>query len=201
MQLSPESTQTIGDILQQNPDTSDMELQQLMQAGMTPKYPVVTNPEEKDLSKVVLKPKMKINETGDVADLYLVPEDLEGDYDYIADVRSMASGADQELIQGRTNALQILTTNANVLQLLQQEGYRPKIKELLGQSFEDLGLKDSDRFFEKLTPALNGQATIPGQPPISPTQTGNPQMGGLPTNSPIPGLPAVPQAPPPTGIY
>jgi hypothetical protein len=203
MQLSPEAAQTIADILQQNPNTSPQELDQMAQAGMMPKYPVVTNPNEKDPAKLKIKPKMKVSDTGDIADIYAVPEDLDGSYDYIADVRSMAVGAEQELMQGRQNAINTLTANPLVLQLLQGEGYKPKIKELLSQSFEDLGLKDSDRFFEKLQPVspqpmLNGQPQIPGQP-VNPAQAGAPQMGGVQPPMPQPGLPPLPQTPPPTG--
>jgi hypothetical protein len=199
LQLSPEAATTIADILEQNPNTSDIELQQMVEAGSLPKYPVVTNPEEKDLTKLEVKPKMKVNETGDIADIYAVPEDLDGSYDYIADVRSMAVGSEQELIQGRQNAINTLTANPIVLQLLQGEGFRPKIKELLSEAFEDLGLKDSDRFFEKLQPApmLNGQAQVPGQPPVNPAQAGAPQVGGVQPNMQVGGLPPLPQTPTP----
>jgi hypothetical protein len=192
MQLSPEAATTIADILEQNPDTSDIELQQMVEAGSMPKYPIVENPDEKNPEKMIIKPKMKINDTGDIADIYAVPEDLDGSYDYIADVRSMAVGAEQELMQGRQNAITTLTANPIVLQLLQGEGYRPKIKELLSQSFEDLGLKDSDRFFEKLPQ----QAPVPGMPP----QPGQPQPGQVPGQSPMGGaIPnaVAPQLPPP----
>jgi hypothetical protein len=197
MELTPEATQTIGDVVEQNPDTTDMELQQLIDAGTMPKYPVVENPEEENPDLIRVKPKMKVNDTGDIADITMVPDDLDGTYDYIADVRSMAVGAEQELMQGRQNAIATLTTNPVVVQLLAGEGFRPKLKELLSQSFEDLGLKDSDRFFEKLPPPqpLNGQVDQNGQP-INPPQAGAPQMGGVQPNMPQPGLPGVPQTPP-----
>jgi hypothetical protein len=205
MVLPPESAQMIADIVEQNPETSPEELDQMTEAGKLPKYPVVTNPDEKDPSKISLKPKMEINDTGDIADIYATPEDLDGNYDYIADVRSMASGADQELMQGRQNMINTLITgaaSANVIQLLAGEGYRPKVKELLGQSFEDLGMKDADRFFEKLPPpqpinVIPGQEGQIGQPPTGLPPQGTPQMGGVqPPMSPA-GLPGIPQAPPP----
>lgn len=212
MVLPAESAQLVADIVEQNPETSPEELDQMVEAGKMPKYPVVTNPDEKDPSKISLKPKMEINDTGDIADIYATPEDLDGNYDYIADVRSMASGADQELMQGRQNMINTLVTGpaaANVIQLLAGEGYRPKVKELLGQSFEDLGMKDADRFFEKLPPPqpsvimdANGQA-IPGQvgqPPTGFPPQGAPQMGGVqPPMSPA-GLPGIPQAAPPISV-
>lgn len=195
MILSPEATQLIGDIIAQNPNTSDAELQQMVDAGSQPKYPVVTNPEEKDITKLKLKPKMKINETEDIAEIYAIEDDFNGTYDYIADVKSMSIGANVEIMQGRQNAIQALTTNPIVLQLLQAEGFMPKIKELLETSFEDLGLKDAERFFEKLQPQPQAIDPQTGQP-INPAQPGAPQMGGVQPAPGKPGLPVAPQAPP-----
>lgn len=191
--VSPEVAKNIADILEQNPNISPTDLDAMIEAGKMPKYPVVENPEEKNPENLRIKPKMKINATGDIADISVVPDDLDGNYDYIADVRSMSVGAEEELMQGRQNALMTLTGNPIVLQLLQGEGYRPKIKELLSQSFEDLGLKDSDRFFEKLP---QQQAPVPGMPP----QQGQPQPGQIPGQPPVSGtMPnaAMPQSPPP----
>lgn len=199
MDLTPEAMQTIGDIIEQNPNTTDDEIQQMIDAGSLPRYPVVTNPEEKDPLKMKLKPKMKVNETGDIADIYATPEDFEGTYDYIPDVKSMSMGASNDLIKGRQNAIASLTTNPVVLQLLQSEGFRPKVKELLESSFEDLGLKDAGRFFEKLPPPQPMINEIPGQPPGAP-QAGINQMGGIQPAPGQPGLPNIPQTPPPTGI-
>ena len=193
MILSPEATQMIGDIIEQNPNTTDAEIQQMIDAGSLPKYPVITNPEEKDVSKYEMKPKMKVNETGDIAEIYAIEDDFNGIYDYIADVKSMAMGAASEMIQGRQVAFQDLTSNPLVLQLLQAEGYRPKVKELLVSRFEDLGMKDAERFFEKLQPqVLPGQ--VPGQPG-TPPQPGAAQVGGVQPAPGQPGLPAAPQAP------
>ncbi|MHA1303091.1 MAG: hypothetical protein ACTSPI_05245, partial [Candidatus Heimdallarchaeaceae archaeon] len=191
MILPDEAANAVKDIIVQNPDTSDSEIQQMLEAGMLPKYPVVENPEEKNPTKLKIKPKMSVNETGDVADIYAVSEDLDGDYDYIADVKSMAVGAQQELITGRQNAINILTSNEIVLQLLAQEGFRPKIKELLSSNLEDLGLKDAERFFEKIQNQIDPNT---GQP-INPAQAGAPQMGGPQPNQQAQGLPRPPQAP------
>ena len=197
MILSPEATQTIGDIITMNPETSDAEIQQMVDAGSLPKYPVVENPNERDPEKMRIKPKMSVNETGDVAEIYAVQDDFNGVYDYIADVKSMAMGADTEMIQGRQNMIQTLTTNPLVLQLLQAEGYRPKIKELLESGFEDLGAKDAGRYFEKLQQQpMNGIDPNTGQP-INPAQAGANQMGGVQPPTGQPGLPTVPQAPAP----
>ena len=178
----------VQDIIVQNPDTSDGEIQQMLESAMLPKYPVVENPGEKNPKKLKIKPKMDVNEMGDVAEVYAVPDDLNGVYDYIPDVRSMSIGAETELMQGRQNAVNVLTSNEMVLQLLAQEGFRPKIKELLSANLEDLGLKDAERFFEKLQP----QGQIPGQPQVDPAQAGAQQMGGVQPPGQVPGLPPTP---------
>lgn len=181
----------IGDIIQQNPNTTDEEINQMMEAGSLPKYPVIENPEEKDFTKQIIKPKMKVNDTGDIAEIYSTAEDFDGVYDYIPDVKSMAVGASTELMQGRQVAIQSLTTNPVVLQLLQTEGYKPKIKELLETNFEDLGLKDAERFFEKIQ-----QTAIPtAGGPVGTPQAGIDQMGGVQPTGGQPGLPSIPQAP------
>lgn len=196
---SPEAMQAIADIIVQNPDTTDEEIDQMREAGSVPKYPVVTNPKEKDPLKMNLKPKMKVNDTGDIAEVYATPDDFEGTYDYIADVKSMASGAEQDLILGRQNAVNMLLsapTSPFVIQLLNAEGFRPKVKELLESNFEDLGLKDASRFFEKLPPPQPMANVDPttGQP-INPAQAGAGQMGGVQPPMQQPGLPTAPQAP------
>jgi len=202
MDLSPSAAQTIADIVQQNPNTSQGEMDQMTQAGSLPRYPVVVNPNEKNPMKIQLKPKMKVNETGDVADISMVPDDLDGNYDYIADVKSMAAGSEQEQMNGQQNMINTLLTgpsSTNVIQLLQGEGYRLKVKEMLSDSFENLGANDPERYFEKVQTQPNVQQTTgqPGQPVINPTQAGAPQMGGIQSPQPGPGLPQLPQAHPP----
>jgi hypothetical protein len=202
MILTPESTQMIGDIIEQNPNTTDTEIQQMIDAGSVPKFPVLTNPEEKDPEKMMLKAKMKVNEQGDVAEIYAIEDDFNGVYDYIPDVKSMSMGASEEMIKGRQIMIQTLTTNPLVLQLLQAEGFRPKIKELLEDGFEDLGTKDAGRYFEKLPPPQPMQNAIDPQTgqPIDPAQAGAQQMGGVQPPGGQPGLPQPPQAPPGAGF-
>jgi hypothetical protein len=185
--LQPEAAQMISDILQQNPDTSEAELMQLVSAGSLPRYKVQANPEEKNPDKFEFKPKMSISDTGDVADLTMVPEDLDGTFDYIPDIKSMRMGSVQERANAVNQAIS-LNLNPNVIQLLQAEGYRTKIKELLSESYDNSGINDPERFFEKINvnPTFQGQNTGP--------QEGNPQMGGPQPNSQNPGLSGIPQA-------
>lgn len=176
-EMIPGAEEAIQDIIfQLGGNVSDAQMQNLYDSASMPKYPVIMNPHEKDIDKIEIKPKMAVE--GDYADVSVVPEDLDGTYDYIPDVKSMAMGAGNELIKARQQAIDRITSNPVVLQLLQGEGYRPKIKELLISDFEGTGLSDAARFFEKIdnTQAAAGQMGGPGQA----------MQGG--------GVPVVPQA-------
>lgn len=182
MELTSEAMQSIGDVIEsQGGNVSDGDMMALMEAGKTPKYPVFDNPNEKNPSKLTYKPKMKVNDMGDGAEISLVPEDLEGNYDYVADVKSMATGADVELQQARLKAINDLTQNPVVLQLLQQEGIKPQIKELLVASLEDVGLKDAERFFQKIDEQQIAATGVPQQGNGSAQDLA---IGGLPTGAP-----------------
>lgn len=190
MELPQASAQGIGQAISelgaQGVTLSNEDVQTLMDAGSMPKFPIVENPNEKDPSKIKLKPKLSINDQGDAADLHITPEDLDGTFDYIPDVKSMAIGADAQMQAARTEAITAISQNPTVLQLLQAEGFRPKIKELLVADLEDKGLRDAEKFFEKVD--QNG-----GQ---NPNQDPNSQMGGTGANMPGQGLPNVPQTNP-----
>jgi len=182
-EVPPEAMEMITDIVDRNPDISDVELSTLYETASIPKYPVVLNPNEKDPTKLKIKKKLIISDVGNMADLAATPGDLVGTYDYIPDVRSMATGASEELIKARQQAMMFLTSNANVLQLLAGQGWVPNTKQLLVDSFEDTGLKGAERYFTK----INGQ-------PLNQTQ-GNPQqMGGPLQAGQAGGLPQPPQA-------
>jgi len=151
MVLDHEATQTIADaILAQNGDVNDLQMQELMNAGYTPKHPVIENPEETDYEKLKIKPKMKIDETGTEAELSLVPEDMNGTFNYIPDVKSMSAGADSEMQQARREATDLLFNNQNVITLLQQEGKKPNATEILTEIFESSGTRDASRFFSDI---------------------------------------------------
>lgn len=177
-EVSDEVMIMIRDIVEQNPNISDVELEQLLETGSMPKYPIIQNPKEKDPEKIVMKPKMRISEFGDVAEVSIVPADLDGTFDYIADVKSMASGASEEMTKAKQSMFQLFTTNPTVLQLLLDEGYKPAMKELLEESFSDAGINDPERFFTKVQQDVAGAG----------------QMGGAVQNQPVNGLSGVPQA-------
>lgn len=193
MMLDNESTQTIADaIVAQNGDVNDLQMQELMNAGYSPKYPVVENPEEKDIGKLKIKPKMTIDETGTEAELSMVPEDMNGTFNYIPDVKSMSAGADNEMQQARREATELLFNNQNVISLLQQEGKKPNATEILTEIFESSGTRDASRFFSDITP----QGVQQGSDPTAGTQ---PPMGqpGSPTGAASPIDPSQQMAGPP----
>lgn len=184
MYVPDEAMTMISDIVTNYPDMTDLQLQELYESAKVPKFPVYENPKEKDPAKIRMKAKMEVNDMGDGAKLYITPDDIVGEFDYIADVKSMSVGADMEMTAARQEAIQLVTTNPNVVQLLSLEGYRPKVKDLLVANFEDKGLRDADRFFEKYEQ--------------SPTQAGNPQMGSPLPNGQVGGIPGVSQTDPRT---
>lgn len=183
--LPDTSMQTIADIIQQHAGMDDGAIQSMVQAGQMPKFPIVDNPTEKNPDKLKIHPKMEVNDMGDSAKLYIVPEDLDAYFDFVPDVRSMAVGSDVEMVQARQEAMEYVTSNPNVIQSLQADGYRVKTKDLLVSNFEDKGLKDAERYFEKL----------PQNGPQNPNSTGSGPLPGVDPNSPVQGLPNVPQTP------
>lgn len=171
--LGYESTQMIGDVIgQMNGDISDLQLQEMVNAGTTPLYPVVENPNEKDPEKIRIKPKMKIDDTGKEAEISLVPADLEGTFDYIPDVKSMSAGADAEMQKATRDATDIMFNNQFVIQSLQQQGFQPNTKEILEEVFENAGTRDASRLFTEINKQPQGvgqppQATNGVQPPMA----------------------------------
>lgn len=167
MEVTPEAMQTVGDIIsQQEGNVSDGDLNQLIDSAKTPKFPIFENPKEKDPEKLKFHPKMKVNDMGDGAELSIIPDDFDGVYDYIPDTTSMQSGASDQMMEGQNKALETLTSNPLVLQLLQAEGVKPQIKDLLISIFDNSGLSDAERYF---TTSDQSQ----GIPPQGAAQGGN----------------------------
>lgn len=179
MEITDEGMDLVNEIITlQEGNLSDSDIVELVESAKVPKYPV------KDGKGY--KPKMKVSDTGDEAEVYVMPEDLQGTYDYVPDVKSMQSGADAEMQNARMRAIEMLSTNQGIVQQLMGEGWRPKIKDLLVSAFEDLGNKDSERFFEKIEQAPESPAgpNVNLANPLAPP-TGQP----LPNSAPMPGNP------------
>lgn len=188
-------------------------ISQIMNEVQTPVHPIVTNPEEKNPVKFKIKPKLEISPNGREANLYVTREDLEGEYDYIPDVRSMAAGTIQMIKDARQQAF-TQVVNPVVQQLLSAEGVRPKMKELLVSQFEDAGLPDAEGLFEPIPqqPPMQGQPNqgpqqlpvpniLNGQAQAQPPGSGaNPGMQQPPIPGPVGGVPPVPKAVPPQAV-
>lgn len=185
--LPDESAQTIAQIIEQNGgQLTDDEINQLVQAGQVPKHPVLMNPEEKNINKLKFKKKLEIADTKDNAELTIVPEDMTGYYDYIPSVKSMAQDQDAALLQARQMMFSQVTSPV-VQQMLMQEGWKVSVKDMIVNSYEDMGAKDADRFFSKIeTPLPQMQ---PGMLPNAPEMQGqNPQNMQTQANAPMPAM-------------
>lgn len=190
MTINPQNMQLIADLIKQNPNLSDEDLATYVDAAQEPAHPVVENPEEKNPAKIRVKPKMYINDMHDRAELSILPEDLEGTYDYIADVESMSAGALQEEKEAIKNTYDIITA-PTTLQLLQQEGYTINAKELISDLISSVSRNDTEKYFKQAQPQ--------GQPEQGAGTVQNSPIGGLPagaftsTQGSVPGQ--VPQSP------
>ena len=125
--------------LQENPsqNASDFE---------TPLFPINKGTEK----EADIVPKFSYEKLGQMGKLVVEPEDLEGDFDFIADVESMALNSGKDEQAGRDQAMKTILTSANTLQLLQQEDVKPKFKQLFIAWLIDNGFKDAEQYFESL---------------------------------------------------
>lgn len=180
MELTEEASRIIEDIIMNNPDVSEEELNQMIESAQTPRHPVFENPKEKDPEKIRMKPKMKMADYGNTAELYVTPTDVDGMFDYIPDITSMAAGAGEDQTQGRQRLIELALANGQVLQLMQTQGIEPDVQEIIVDTLEDMGLRDADRYFREIQG--NNQAAAS-------------QMGGATPPVPNTGVPGVPQTP------
>lgn len=198
MELSKEAEMEIQEIIETSEgDIDDALLERMIESGKVPKHPVVTNPNVKDPTKYKIKPKLNVSKKGDYAELSMVPEDLDGVYDYVPDVKSMSVGADIEYTKGMENMLTTLM-NPSISQMLAQEGVKINIQDLLVTMFNNLGSKDAEKYFstvEQPTIPTQGVAgggqVIPGTGVPNPAIQGNPTSMGQPAG--VPGQQVVPQ--------
>ena len=110
----------------------------------TPLFPVNTG----DGKEANVVPKFSYEKLGQMGKLIVEPEDLEGNFDFIADVESMALNSGKDEQAGRDQAMKTILTSPNALQLLQQENVKPKFKQLLIAWLIDNGFKDAEQYFE-----------------------------------------------------
>ena len=167
------------------PDTSEGEMMgaeaSILAGGMgevpvIPKFPVSIGGE--------MKPKFEMDESGEMGTLYMVSDDMVGSYDYIADVESMRVNSSIEDKMAKMEAFS-LVMNPQVQQILQTEGKKVKVSDLLIDIFDASGIKDAEKYFEVIQqPEMMG-AGIGGQNGIPTEQggAGSMQAGGVPQNS------------------
>jgi len=193
MVLTAEGSQAVQRLIDKTAETGEpmdqATLKMIMESVKVPKYPVIENPEEEDDNKLIIKPKLRMGVFGDSAELSVVPDDLEGSYDFIPDMKSMDTSAGEQAVIARSQALSQMS-NPNMLQLLQLQGWKPLIKDVLVANFEDWGLNDAGRFFEQINQNGASQPGILGQP-----QGGFSPTGGALPNQQAQGMGNVPQAP------
>ena len=152
---------------------------------MQPLYPIETG-------KGAI-PKFQLEPSGEVGYLIMEKADVSGNYDYIPNVESMRVGNDQELLLAKQQAI-AQATKPEVVESLARDGYKLNLKDLLVDYYEQLGLKDADKYFERLQGGQNaGQEEQPlqrgvGRPPEGPKGLGNGTNAGLAGGTPaIPG--------------
>lgn len=200
MTVNPEGMQMIGDIINaQEGNMSDGDINQLYEAAKVPKYPVFENPKEKDPTKLKYKSKLVMNEMGDSGELSVLPEDLDGTYDYVPDVVSMAAGASDTLMKAQQQAI-LQLQNPVTLQLLAAQGVKPLLKDLLIDNFNSAGLPDGEKYFETINQSPMMQSDTAGNPMIQSMndQGGQAQAGIVGGNGPVGPVPQQPvsNAPP-----
>lgn len=177
MEVPDDAMQEIAGILAENPNAvTDAELSKLLSEVSVPKRPVITNPNE-DPENYDIKPKLNVKESGE-AELYMTPDDLDGEYDYVPDVQSMASGASEMAKDARAKALE-LALNPQVAQCLAQQGEKLNYKEIIISAFRDAGDRDPEGLF---IPNEQSAGNLTGGQGTAQTGTGNigiPPVGGL----------------------
>lgn len=190
--IPDEAMEQLAATIKDSPELVSNELiQKTMQDMSVPNNPILTNPDEEDPEQYDIKNKLDVKDHGQEADLYVTKEDMDGLYDYVPDVKSMAMGAGEMLQQARKQAMETIL-NPQVMQLLQMQGENIKMKELLVNVLTDAGYQDADALFQ---PAQQPQPTGPGG--LSP---GQPPTGVATGPGIQPGLPPVSQQPSPTGL-
>jgi hypothetical protein len=185
----------LSDVRPTQQDAADAEM--AMMNGMPPpevvpgpRYAVNLGPDDSGMPLEV--PKFMPDENGQGGNLIIEPSDLNGNYDYMPDIESMSAPQPEQLEQ-KLNTLLTMVTNPTIIQLLMQEGTKPKVKEILVKAIESTNVvKDADSYFED----LKGGAYVQ-----NPTNQGgvDPSTGGVPPEGAVPTGGMGPSGAPPSG--
>ena len=125
-------------------------------------------------------PKFIPDEAGEGGNLIIEPSDLSGNYDYIPDIETMKAPSSQDVKNQLMEVIGLLI-NPAVLQLLIQEGKKPKMMEILTRAFEATDVvKDAEALFEDVKGGVYGQNQVVPGGGIGP-EGGVPPEGAMPT--------------------
>lgn len=148
--------QGLGDVRPTDQDAMMMaQGQPMMDVPAGPRYPVDLGDGMGEVAK------FQPDSSGEGGNLIIEPGDLAGNYDYIPDIETMMAPTDQQIEAKLTSILGVVT-NPTILQMLQAERVKPKVKELIVKMLEATKvIKDADAFFEDAPPPM---PAMPGQP-------------------------------------
>lgn len=175
MTVPNESIMALKDIIDaQGGNIQTDQLNSLYNAAQVPLHAVVDK-KSKNIANQTYKPKMKVSEDGSDAQLVILPSDLQGQFDYVADVKSMAAGASTEILQAQNQLFGNLI-NPAVGAMLQQQGVTINVKDIISDIAENSGLSDAGKYFKTVssTPGTGANMGQPGLPGVS---SAAPQMG------------------------
>lgn len=137
-----------------------------MNSVMEPLFPVST-PEGNI-------PKMMIEDGGEMGAVIIEPDDLNGSYDYIPDVRSMAN-PEPAVVNGLVQ-LSVAAKDPAAIQARAMDGLRLRLSDLEKDLFDMMGLKGSDKYYERIQNEQpiqgGGGIAAPGQAPVGAGQPG-----------------------------
>lgn len=140
-----------------------------MNSMMEPLFPVQT--------ELGVIPKMVMEEGGEIGSIVVEPEDISGNYDYVPDVRSMAN-PEPAVVSALTQLLNLAKDPA-AMQARMMDGQRLKLSELEKDLFDLLGLKNADKYYEKVQLNQGGVGPVgPGQ--VAPGANPPPGVSGGP---------------------
>jgi len=155
--------QGLSDIRPTQEDAEQIATGQMDSDSIAPGPRFAVNVGDDEMGMPMEVPKYMPDESGGGGNLIIEPGDLQGNYNYIPDIESMAAPSDQDIEQ-KLMALLTTMTNPAIVQGLMQEGVRPKYKELLTKAIEATNVvKDADAYFEDIKNTQMGGGINEGQ--------------------------------------
>jgi hypothetical protein len=136
-------------------------------------------------------PKFTLDKSGTTGYLLLEEDDLAGTYDYIPDIESMSLPNDSQMAIARQN-LFTATVSPVVRQNLMMSGWKMNTKELLEDTYELLGIKNPEKYFEAIQ-ETNANTTGNSGTGGSQEGTGVEGTGGMESGAPTAAPAEVPE--------